>query len=409
MWKRACLALVCCVLLATVAFAEKKRIKLKNGQVFVGDVVEKTKDGIKVQGKMGVVSYANDEIASIESVEDPKAEYADKLAKAGADDFAAQLELARWAMDKKLYKEAVERAEAALAIKKDEQAGLLLRQAKGALEKAAATPSTTAPAAGGAGEGDGDKVPLDRKALLKDDDISRIRVAELREDDKAITVEFRNDAIEKFIRKMRGVDDFQKEGFAQEFRRWTKAKQAKYILDKVESGDPIQDDVIVKNDPAFMREFRGPVWRWISGNCAATTCHGAEKGKKGLKLYNYSGSNPNIEYTNFLILDSYRTKGGEQMIRRDDPEASLLLQHSLPVEQAQSRHPKKVKQAFPNRSAAGYKQTLEWIKSLAGPLHPDYRIKDRPPSVMAPPEGLPGLSPRKAPATQPAKKADLPF
>jgi hypothetical protein len=222
-------------------------------------------------------------------------------------------------------------------------------------------------------------------------------------------VEFRNDAIEKFIKTMRGVGDFQKEGFAQEFRKASKAKQARYILENAPVGDAIRDDIVVKTDPAAMREFRGPVWRWISTNCAATTCHGAEKGKKGLKLYNAPGSNVNVDYTNFLILDAFHTKSGEQMIRRDDPEASLLLQYSLPKEQAQAHHPKKSKPAFTSRNAAGYKQTLEWIKGLAGPIHPDYRIKERPPYVMAPPEGMPGLAPSKTPTTQPAKKTELPF
>jgi hypothetical protein len=235
-------------------------------------------------------------------------------------------------------------------------------------------------------------------------------VKELREDDKSIAVDFRNDVIEKFIKRMRGVEDFQKENFAQEFRKYSRAKQAKYILDKIPAGDPMQDDLIVKNDPLFMREFRGPTWRWISTNCAVTTCHGAEKGKGGLKLYNYPGNNPNVDYTNFLILDAFHTKSGEQMIRRDDPESSLLLQYSLPSDQAQSHHPKKIKAAFTSRTAAGYKQTLEWIKGLAGPIHPDYRIKERPPFVMPPPEGLPGLGPAKTPTTtQPAKKADSPF
>jgi len=180
-------------------------------------------------------------------------------------------------------------------------------------------------------------------------------------------------------------------------------------------GDPIRDDIILKNDPPDMREFRGPIWKWISNDCAATSCHGSEKGKDGLKLYNVPGGNVNVDYTNFLILDSFRTKSGDQIIRRDEGEASLLLQYALPNDLAKSRHPKKIRPAFTNREASGYKQTLEWIKSLAGPMHPDYRIKDRPPFVMAPPEGLPGLStPKtmpapKAPASRPAKKGDTPF
>ncbi|MCD6303865.1 MAG: hypothetical protein J7M21_02765, partial [Planctomycetes bacterium] len=101
--------------------------------------------------------------------------------------------------------------------------------------------------------------------------------------------------------------------------------------------------------------------------------------------------NDRVAYTNFLILDSFHKPGGLRMIRRDNPEESLLLQYALPRNIARYRHPEKIRSAFRSRNDPGYRLTLQWIRSLKGPLHPDYRIKYLPPNVMKPVPVLPGL------------------
>jgi len=406
MLKHALVAVACCLLLAATSQAELKQIKLKNGRVFVGDVVEKTKDGIKVKGKLAVLFYPSDEIESIEAVRDPKAEYAQRLAKVDKASAGAHVRLGRWAMDNKLYKQAAECFRAALKIKKDhERAKLLLRQAEAKL----------AENTGNGGEDVGEttaieKVPFDRKLLVKMPDIYRIRLEEVRQDDR-VSVRLNNKVVDRFIKQMRGIGDFEKKGSDTQFRRLPPAAQAKYILAKADRDDPLKDDIIVQTDPAFMKEFRTTVWPTVAGSCASINCHGSGKGKGKLKLFNFSGRSINVEYTNFLILDSYQ-KRGLPMIRRDEWEKSLLLQYALPPAQAEYRHPHKRKPVFSGRQASGYRQTLAWIKKLKGPQHPSYRIKDRPPNVMAAPAGLPGLPVRKPkgkPRKKPDKKPEVPF
>ncbi|HUS93493.1 MAG TPA: hypothetical protein VM695_16665 [Phycisphaerae bacterium] len=412
MRKRLYLSVVVLILIgSTVALGDKKRIRLKDGEVFVGEIVEKTKEGIKVQRRLAVVFYKNEDIAAIEDADDPKTDYQKRLAAIKKDDAAAHVALGEWAMNHKMYKEAIEQFEAAIKIgKAGERVPLLLRQAKAKLKEAteAGTGEKTPEVSGT------ENAPFDAKQLLPMEDIHRIRLEELR-DDERVTVRFENDAINKFVTKMRGIDDFKEQGFERRFRRQPNPQKARYILAKVDRDDPIKDDILVMNDPAFMREFRGPVWRWISGACGSTNCHGAAQGQGKLKLYNYPGNNVQVDYTNFLILDSYHS-GGKQMIVRDNWERSLLLQYSIPRKQAEYHHPKEdMRPPFASRQVPGYQSTLRWIQELSGPKHPNYRIKHRPPGAMTPPAGLPGLptvtppSPSgKGPGTDPKDKGKTP-
>ena len=402
MLKRTFVSGLVCLLLSAACLAEKKRIRLKNGRVFVGEIVEKTEDGIKVKGKLAVVFYPSDQIEAIESIRDPKSEYVQRLVKLDKANAEAHVKLGQWAMENKLYKEAVACFQAALAIKKDhERAALLLRQAKARLKKETGTDGNDEDTATGP-----EQVPFEPKLLVRMEDIYRIRLEEVRKGER-IGVRLQNNVVERFIGKMSGIGDFKDEGFARKFRRSPRATQVEYILERADRDDPLKDDIVVRTDPTFMREFRRTVWPVVAGSCGSTNCHGSAEGKGQLKLFNVASRNINVDYTNFLILDSYHKKG-LLMIRRDDWERSLLLQYGLPATQAEYQHPEKRKPVFPSRESSAYRQTLEWIKSLKGPRHPNYRIKHRPPNVMAPLSGLPGL-PIMGPTTRPAKKSGSPF
>ncbi len=401
MLKRTFVSGLVCLLLSATCLAEKKRIRLKNGRVFVGEIIEKTDDGIKVKGKLAVVFYRNDQIEAIESIRDPKGGYIQRLAKLDKTSAEAHVKLGQWAMENKLYKEAAACFQAALAIEKDhESAALLLRQAKARLKKVTGTGGGNGTTAGT------EQVPFEPKLLVRMEDIYRIRLEEVRKGER-ISVRLQKNVVERFIRQMGGKGDFQDEGFTRKFRRFPRARQAEYILEKADRDDPLKDDIIVRTDPAFMRGFRRAVWPIVAGSCGSINCHGSAKGKGKLKLFNVASRNVNVDYTNFLILDSYHKKG-LLMIRRDDWERSLLLQYGLPAAQAEYRHPVKRKPVLPSRESSAYRQTLAWIKGLKGPRHPNYRIKHRPPNVMVPLAGLPGL-PIGRPTTRPAKKSTSPF
>lgn len=390
-----------CLALASFCLAEKKQIKLKNGDTIVGEVVEQTPEGIKVKGTLATVFYPKDQIVSIEAVYDVKEDYADRLAKLKKDDFKSLVELGRWALDNKLYAPAVKHLEAAVKIKSDERAKLLLRQAKAKLDAAQVAKEPSGSGSSGTGDGDGSST-FDLKSMISDEDIQRIRLAELGDKDR-VNVELRNDVVRRFLDQVRGEGDFEKKGADAAFRQKSAAWQAKYIIEHVNADDPLKNDIIIKTDPSSMREFRTGIWRWISNSCAVSTCHGAVKGQGGLKLWNVAGRNDNVDYTNFLILDSFHTKKGLQVIRRDEPEESLLLQFGLPDTQAKHRHPKDKNPAFSSLKSGVGKQTKDWILSLKRPLHPEYNLKGNPPHVMKRIDAMSGLPTSPIPPAKPGK------
>jgi hypothetical protein len=401
MLKRACLSMLCCLLLAWgYCLAEKKQIKLKNGETIIGEVVEQTPEGIKVKRPLATVFYPRDQILSIEPVYDVKEDYADRLSKLKKDDFEGQLALGQWALENKLYPEAVKHLEEAVKLKNEERARLLLRQAKAKIEDAQKSKGPSSGAGGDTGTSAGDDGAVSiATQMVSDADIQKIRMAELSDDDQ-VKVELRKNVVERFLEQVRGRGGFEKKGADAEFRRLPPVKRAKYIIDHTNPDDPFRDDIIIKSDPASMREFRSGVWRWVSTSCAAATCHGSAKGQGGLKLWNVVGRSDNVDYTNFLILDSFHTKDGLQVIRRDEPEESLLLQFGLPDNQAKHRHPKEKPPPFASRTSPLYKATLDWILSLKRPLHPEYGLKSLPPHVMKPIDPLFGLPGSSGPGTK---------
>ncbi len=397
MMNRTCLCMLCCLLLASsYCLAEKKQVKLKSGETIIGDVVEQTPEGIKVKRPLATVFYPKDQIVSIEPIHDVKEDYADRLSELKKDDFNSQLALGQWALDNKLYPQAVKHFDEALKLKDDERARLLLRQAKAKLEQAQKA-SETASGGGSDTSTGGESSAFNIKQMVTDDDIQRIRMAELSEDDK-VTVDLRKNVVERFLEQVRGQGDFEKKGADAQFNRLSPQSKAKYILDHVSVADPLRSDIIIKTDPAFMREFHSGIWRWIATSCAAASCHGSVKGQGGLKLWNVTGRSDSVDYTNFLILDAFHTKDGLQMIQRDEPEDSLLLQYGLPDNQAKHRHPKERPAPFTSRKSPLYKMTRDWILSLKRPLHPEYGITSLPPFVMTRIDPLAGVSPSSAPA-----------
>jgi len=401
----------CCVLAALLFLGQVKKVTLKDGTTFRGKVTE-TKNTYQIELRPGAsVTVAKADVASVEDATTPAEEYRRRLAKIDPKDADERVKLGRWALDRGLLEIARKELTAALALEKNhEVASLLLRQVEARI--AARRPQTRPTDAKGPDKGPiaVGGAPIAPEWLVTEDEIYRIRLEELRRTDR-VRVRFRNNLINRFIEMMRGRGDFRIPGHADRFRGWPPVRQALYILDNVDRDDvSFKDDIRIGSDPRFMVDFRSRIWPIVAARCASAECHGGQKPEGKLRLFNVAARNDRIDYTNFLILDSYVSQKGE-MINRDRTEASLLLQYGLPPEQAQHRHPKvkSTPPAYTSRNAANYRRVLEWIESLKGPPHPEYRVKLRIPWA---PKGqgilLPDAEPGSTqPATQPAD--DLPI
>jgi len=395
--KKALLGLLCVFLMAGTILGERKTLVLKDGRRITGEVT-KTPTGYRVEKKLGVVLVGFDQVVKVEDAPDPVGEYKRRREKIDTSNPQALYTLAEWASDsdrlaklklagvrkteiRNMLKEARADLKAALKLKSDfEKASLLLKVLEEELGPTSVGPvrpiPTTRP----------DKSKLD-KLLLPQEDVYRVRVAELdlwydrgrlRGRDTRILVKFQDDALNRFVELVRGTDNFKQPRFREIFKSFTPVKQVAIMLEHLGRDDnEIRDDILIRSDPVFMKEFRRTVWPIVSQSCAQSQCHGGEKVNGGMKLFTIAGKNERMDYTNFVILSGIRKKGSRRVIDRGEHDRSLLLEFGLPHKLAAKsrRHPKIIKPVFTSTRSVNYRRVMAWIKSLEGPQHPDYRLK----------------------------------
>ena len=224
-----------------------------------------------------------------------------------------------------------------------------------------------------------------------------------------VSVEFTNNLIERFIKRLEGVDpDFKENPKASDaFRALPRPAQALKIRKEVDRDfkDPTKwlNDIQVKSDPKFIQEYRLKVWPVIRGHCATADCHGGADGKGHLRLFT-GANNERAEYTNFIILDGFANADG-RMFDRENSEDSLILQYGLPTEQAKVHHPKIARElkVFDDRKVKQYGDIESWIRSLRSSPHPDYFLAWKPPAGIGLDFGTGAVFKDLTPTTAPAK------
>jgi hypothetical protein len=380
MYRHALLRLLCCVALAAFAAGQTKVVTLTNGSQVEGQVT-RTDGQYEVRLPSGIVAvFPVDQVVSITEATSPEDEFETRKAEIDPENPEDHYRLAQWAFDREMYTAAREELKAALKLKPDyERAQLLLRQVEARLSAQTQPVTDSRPT----GQGPVELGPDMRESWLVDqEDIYRIRRAELREDDRVV-IKYRNEVIERFIRRMEGFAEFEQQKFSDTFRGWSDLRQTRYILRELDNPQAaLARDILIETDPQFMVDFRSRIWPLIARQCASANCHGGNRVVGNLRLFSVAGRNERIDYTNFALLDGY-VKRGARMIDRDRPEKSLLLQYTLPEDQAQHKHPTKLTPVFPSRRSAAYRRVEEWINDLNGPPHPPYDLGYKPPFGMS--------------------------
>ncbi|MFW5840237.1 MAG: thrombospondin type 3 repeat-containing protein, partial [Planctomycetota bacterium] len=218
------------------------------------------------------------------------------------------------------------------------------------------------------------------KDLISLDDIYRIRREELGSKDQNLAIELRNNLAKRYVDSMKGQDDFRNTDFQRKFLSWPSRRQAAYILKHTKPGNAMRNDIIIRSDPAFMKEFTQTILPVVERNCAQSSCHGGLKAPGGLKLFN--ANTTRARYTNFVILDGVRNDKGIPIINRSTPEKSLLVQYLMPRDSAEFPHPTKLPSLF-GRGDRKYREIISWINSLKRfPRRPDYNLEYKPPYGM---------------------------
>jgi len=385
-----------CVIITGLLLAQTKKVNLKDAGFLIGTVTE-TDTHYVVETKFGPVNVPKDQVVSIEDHLTLEDQYRRRLAKIDPKSPEDRFELAKWAFSQDMLATARAELLSALELKKDyERARLLLRQVEARLDAAAVAKEAPPPEQEKL-QGDTRPAPtaqFDRRWLLTDEEISRIRLQELRPDE-TVRFRFTNNVLNRFIELMKGRGDFEDPRFAATFRKYPRPRQLAYILKTIpRDADDLKKDIIVTSDPMFMNNFRREIWPLVARSCASARCHGGVNVIGGFRTLNLPGRTKQVDYTNFLIMDSYARRG-RKMVDRDRTDLSLLLQFGLPGDKAEYPHPAKIPPVYPDVESMNYIRVRDWIESLKGPPHPGYDIEPRIPWVTRP---------GPAPTTQPAAK-----
>lgn len=421
------ICVLCCLLVGSHALADVKLVITRDpDREIIGEVTE-TPEGIEVRTSMGIVTVPRRQVVSIADYVAPEEEFSQRLAELADDDVDGHISLGRSAMDGGMLEAAQERFSHVLQLEPDNQEAILLlgqaeariRRRDHADDEEPSSETTTG------GNEDGS---FDPDWLVSMEDIYRIRMAELLEDER-VNVQFVDDVLDRFERSMNGREDADGETFdLRQFRRLRPPDKLMYILANIDRDDTsIRGDIHILDDPEFMQTFMG-FWRTLEPTCAAAQCHGGVSAPGGLKLLRSpsAGTADDVSrrtfYTNFMILDTYRAQSPEhnrqQLINRNRPENSLLLQFGLPTDQAVFAHAEvegePIRPLFANTENQLYQRMIEWITNgVRGPVHPYYNVNFTPPlpsSTQPPPTQPPAVEPPPAeqPAIQPPPAEPLP-
>ncbi|HHH75922.1 MAG TPA: hypothetical protein ENL03_02715 [Phycisphaerae bacterium] len=372
MTRKTVVSIVAILLLGSAALADVKTVRFKRGSKVVeitGEVM-KTDTGIDVKGRLVTISIPTADIVSIEDPVTPAGQYKNKIDKVDATDPDALVELGKWAMDQKMLTEAKANFLAALKINPDHVRGTLFLRIVEVRIKEETNPR-------------GGKPKFNKEWILEMEDVYKIRREELRDSDRNVSIDLKDKLIDRYVLANPGTDGFEKTGFERYFRASSRMYQARHILKHEPADSHFRDDIIIKSDPDFMKEFVRDIWPTVSSSCASVKCHGGKKAKGGLKLFRIAGNTVNVRYTNFILLDGIRTHKKKALINRGIPDESVLLQYLLPKDIQAVKHPFPIKAAFTSKKDRKYMMMHNWIKGLKYfPKHPDYNLIYKPPFNM---------------------------
>ncbi|HVZ94723.1 MAG TPA: hypothetical protein VG797_09455 [Phycisphaerales bacterium] len=359
------------------------KVIFKDGRQIEGVYVAGTPTSVVVRVASVAVTLEREKIDRVVVLPPVLERYRQMRALVKDTDTERLLSLVEWAQRHELYEQAMNDVELVLRDEPNNGDGLRLKKL---ISEMIAMRSRAKPETGGPPPTDGERRrdELPRRLLpsefplLTAEQINLIKVYELNLSDLP-RVAVPRETVEKLLAKYADnpLIPTTREGKA-EFL----AAPAKTILDvmfRVRAKE-LYPEIQVFDQPRNMEVFRDKVHAgWLINNCATSRCHGGPDAGR-LMLMN---RRPNAEasvYTNFLILERFKTAEGRPLINYDNPESSPLLQYGLPPSDAAFVHPR-VKgwtPVFRSRDAKRFIESVDWIRMMYRP-RPDYPIHYDPP------------------------------
>ena len=403
-------------------------IILKDRRRVSGKLVEVTSESVVLAISGIPTVFKLDNIEAIRALPTVEERYNDLRAAIADDDIDGLLRLAEWVrqrgrltlalkeVDAVLAQEPANRAANELKTIIVEQQKLNSLQGKPAPKTDPRQPAKLDPANGVPGKPAAEKPDQpgadpkptrtarpgnDAFPLLTDEQINIVRVFETDLKDPPAMV-IKRDTITRFLDKYegtivegKGVVPVSPEARDQ-FYRQRPSQVLSWFFDL--RAREFYPDVQVLENPGTMRQFRDNVHRtWLINSCATSKCHGGEEAGR-FYLYNKNQASDRAAYTNWVILDQFKTSDGLPMIDLKDPARSPILQMGLPRDKAIVKHPlvegsgKRWIPIFDDANDRRFRAAVDWILSLY-PNRSGYPIDYKPPvpkSLQAAPQTAPG-------------------
>ncbi|MCA9292780.1 MAG: hypothetical protein KDA20_03080 [Phycisphaerales bacterium] len=366
------------------AVGDRVRVTLNNGTRLEGDFVREDVEFVVLTIAGVETSIDNLQVVRLEVVGDDFEQYVELRKQIRDDDVTRLISLVHWLAERQMYDEALAELD---GIQKQEPFNgdaRALRKTLAQLKALKDKRTAPSPAPGAKPTATPKQEPERRRltardfGLLSPSEINLIKVYEIDLDESPNLIIKRN-VIDRFLQDYaeHPLVPVTRDG-REAFRR-KPAADILSIMFQVGARD-LYGDVEVVGQPASMAMFRDDVHAgWLVNRCGTTQCHGgADAGK--LMLINRRPRSEETVYTNFLILDRFRTSMGAPMIAYEAPERSALMQMGLPQADALYQHPKVRgwRPVFRSREDEGYQRAIEWIRSMYRP-HPAYPIEYVPP------------------------------
>lgn len=367
-------------------------VTFRDGRTITGEFVRKdsTKIWLRIAGIETPLSLSDvDRVVQLPSVE---ARYEQLRKSIEPNDAPGLVRLSQWLLARKRYALALLEVDRALEV--DPHDAVALQHRTLVLESA-----RIADAAKSANPDDPAGAVRERPAgqareewpLLTPAQINLIRVYEVDLKDPP-RIFITRDAINRFMDAYGGQGSIPvtKEG-REAFLRLRPSRQLEAMF-SVRARE-FYSEVRIADNPEPFKRLRDDVLRgWLINSCATTQCHGGTQAGR-LQLIPIRPGSDDAVYTNFIIMDRFRTRDGMPLIDYSQPARSPLLHMALDPRVSLFQHPategpKRWQPVFRNERDDRFQRTVSWIRSMFQP-RPDYPIEYTPPGESVAPSAEP--------------------
>lgn len=366
-------------------------VTLRDGRTITGEFIRKdsTKLWLRIAGIETPLSLTDvDRVVQLPSVE---ARYEQLRNSIEPNDVAGLVRLSQWLLARKRYALALLEVDRALEADPRDTAALQLRTLILESARIAEAAKSSDPNAPDAGDVRPDQIEPPAKEewpFLTPAQINLIRVYEVNLKDPP-RMFISRDTLNRFLDRYGGQGSVPttKEG-REAFLRLRPSRQLEAMF--AVRAREFYTEVRIAENPESFKRLRDDVLRgWLINSCATTQCHGGTDAGR-LQLIPIRPGSDDAVYSNFLIMDRFRTSDGLPLIDYSQPARSPLLHMALDSRVSLFPHPttegpKRWQPVFRSEKDDKFQRTVSWIKSMFQP-RPEYPVEYTPPGASeAPP------------------------